>query len=154
MQCGRMEAVYGHRDGVLKWTKWRLTRQYTAVADKVNSEVSLSQALQEANLNSGMFQRRRVIAEAYLALPDAVKNSLMKHKCGSLESIYLQCRIIAKTAKGKSKIKSMAMNGLILPIRIWIQWFILFGNEYIIEWICKFIYFTLIFLPYRVIHFN
>jgi hypothetical protein len=46
----------------------------------------------------------------------------------------------------------MAMNGLILPIRIWIQWFILFGNEYIIEWICKFIYFTLIFLPYRVIH--
>jgi hypothetical protein len=37
----------------------------------------------------------------------------------------------------------MAMNGLILPIRIWIQWFILFGNEYIIEWICKLIYFTL-----------
>jgi hypothetical protein len=95
-----------------------VTRQYTTVADKVNSGFSLSQALQEANLNSGKFQRRRVIAEAYLALPDVVKNSLMKHKFGSLESIYLQCKIIAKTAKGKSKIKSMAMNGLILPILI------------------------------------
>ena len=94
-------------------------RLYNAVADRVNGGLSLSQALAQINLNKGMFQRRRVIAETYIALPEPVKSSLQKTNCGGdIESIFLQCRAISKTAKGKSKIREMAMNGFILPLNI------------------------------------
>ena len=97
--------------------QWRqrlddVTILYNTVTDKVNSGLSLSQALAQVNLSKRMFQRRRVIAETYISLPECVKSSLQKANCGGdIESIFLRCRAISKTAKGKSKIREMAING-------------------------------------------
>ena len=96
-----------------------ITRQYTAVADRVQDGSTLQQALREVNLNGKMFQRRRVIAETYIALPEAVTKAFLKRNCGSdLESIFLCCKTIAKTPKGKLRIQQMAMNGYILPLGV------------------------------------
>ena len=48
-----------------------LTTQYKAVVDLVQSGSTLQQALLEVHLNMKMFQRRRTIAEAYIAHPEA-----------------------------------------------------------------------------------
>ena len=67
--------------------QWRqrlddVTILYNIVTDKVNGGLSLSQALSQVNLSKGMFQRRRVIAETYISLPECVKSSLQKANCG------------------------------------------------------------------------
>ena len=53
-----------------------VTILYNTVTDKVNGGLSLSQALAQVNLSKWMFQRRRVIAETYISLPECVKSSL------------------------------------------------------------------------------
>ena len=104
--------------------QWRqrlddVTILYNTVTDKVNGGLSLSQALAQVNLIKDLFQRRRVIAETYISLPECVKSSLQKANFGGdVESIFLRCRAISKTAKGKSKIREMAINGFILPLDI------------------------------------
>lgn len=93
--------------------------QYRKVADKINDGSTLHQALAEQNLTKEMFRRRRVIAETYLALPDAVMKILQKEKCGGdLGTIFILCKSISKTANGKRCIRAMAMNGTILPVDI------------------------------------
>ena len=89
-----------------------VTGQYRKIADKINDGSALHQALAEQNLTKEMFRRRRVIAETYLALPDAVIKVLQKEKCGGdLGAIFIRCRGISKTAKGKRMIRAMAMHG-------------------------------------------
>lgn len=49
-----------------------VSEQYGKVAEKINDGSTLHQALAEQKLTKEMFRRRRVIAETYLALPDAL----------------------------------------------------------------------------------
>ena len=92
-----VEAATWWRHDTVQYSDWKIERGH-----------SLSQALSQVNLSKGMFQRRRVIAETYISLPECVKSSLQKANCGGdVESIFLRCRAISKTAKGKSKIREM-----------------------------------------------
>ena len=79
---------------------------------------NVAMSIRSADLNRGMSQRRRVIAECGIATPDLVVSSLTKVNCGGdLESIYVRCKAIVKTTKGKSMIITLAMNHL-LPLNI------------------------------------
>ena len=93
-----------------------LVNMYNDVLVRVNGGSTLTQALSSHNVTPAMFQRRRLIAETWIADKGEVTKSLKGSKGYGLEELHTRCKKVATSSRVKKEIRHLSGNGILLPL--------------------------------------